>query len=93
MIPPTNIDYKTGNVSLTVNSTLSKIIVLKSNLIMNEIIDTITNFRDKKVSVKRAITILAKSNIEVNEDEAALILNFLYHIATTYNKYNSTKAN
>lgn len=53
---------------------------------MNEIIYTTINFRDKKVSVKRAITILAKSNIEVNEDEAALILNFLYYIATTYNK-------
>ena len=29
MIPPTHIDYKTGNISLTVNSTLSKIIVPK----------------------------------------------------------------
>ncbi|MDB5158594.1 MAG: hypothetical protein JWR50_3301 [Mucilaginibacter sp.] len=60
---------------------------------MNDIVYTTTNFRDKKVSVKRAIIILAKSNIEVNEDEAALILNFLYHIATTYNKYDSAKDN
>jgi len=35
---------------------------------------------------------LAKNNIEVNEDEATLILDFLYHIAATFQKYNNTKS-
>jgi hypothetical protein len=41
---------------------------------------------EKKISVYKAITILAKNNIQVDEDEAAVILNFLYHIAKTYSK-------
>jgi len=60
---------------------------------MNETIYKTTNFRDKKISVKHAIALLAKNNIEVNEDEAALILDFLYHIAAPFQKYNYTKSN
>ena len=59
---------------------------------MNETIYKTANFRDKKISVKHAITILAKNNIEVNEAEATLILDFLYHIAATFQKYNNTKS-
>ncbi|MFT3949133.1 MAG: hypothetical protein QM763_19365 [Agriterribacter sp.] len=39
------------------------------------------NFIDKKVSVKKAIAILAKNNINVDDDEAAVILDFLYLLA------------
>jgi hypothetical protein len=90
-IPPANVDYKTGDVFLKLNYTMAKILVPNLKSRMNNTINATTNFKDRKVSVKRAITILAKSNIEVNEDEAALILNFLYHIAATYNKYDSFK--
>ena len=44
------------------------------------------NFIDKKVSVKQAIAILAKSDIQVNEDEGSVILDFLYLMAKNYKK-------
>jgi hypothetical protein len=43
------------------------------------------NFREERVSVKKAISILAKDNICVNEEEASIILNFLYLIAKSHN--------
>jgi hypothetical protein len=33
----------------------------------------------------KQLRILAKNNIQVDEDEAAVILNFLYHVAKTAN--------
>jgi len=45
-----------------------------------------TNFTDRKISLKRAVAILAKNYIEVNDSEAAIILNFLYHIAQNDNQ-------
>jgi hypothetical protein len=47
------------------------------------------NFVDKKISVKPAVALLAKNGIQVDDNEAALILNFLYLIAKTYNQYDS----
>lgn len=44
------------------------------------------NFIDKKVSDKRAIATLAKDGIQVNEEEASVILDFLYLVAKNYNK-------
>ncbi|MGJ1312231.1 MULTISPECIES: hypothetical protein [Sphingobacterium] len=44
------------------------------------------NFIDRKVSDKRAIAILAKNGIQVNEEEASVILDFLYLVAKNYNK-------
>jgi hypothetical protein len=46
------------------------------------------NFVDKKISVKRAIALLAKNGIQVDDNEATVILNFLYLIAKTY-QYDS----
>ena len=46
------------------------------------------NFVDKKISVKQAIALLAKSGIQVDGNEATVILNFLYLIAKTY-QYDS----
>lgn len=43
-------------------------------------------FQEKKVSIKSAITILAKNKIDVNTDEAVIILDLLYLIAKTYKK-------
>jgi|HubBroStandDraft_5_1064220.scaffolds.fasta_scaffold247384_2 hypothetical protein len=56
---------------------------------MDNLIYTTQNFNDKKISVKRAAAILAKSKIQVDDNEAAIILNFLYEIAKTYNKIDS----
>ena len=39
------------------------------------------NFKDKRVSVKKAISILEKNNISVDEEEAKIILDFLYLMA------------
>ncbi len=44
------------------------------------------NFIDKKVSVRRAITILAKNGIEVDDDEANVIVDFLYLMAKNLTK-------
>lgn len=46
------------------------------------------SFLDKKMSVKRAVLLLAKRGILVDDDEAVVILNFLYLIAKTY-QYDS----
>ena len=42
------------------------------------------SFIDKKVSVRRAIAILAKSGIEVDDDEARVIGDLLYLMAKNY---------
>ena len=44
------------------------------------------NFTDKKVSVRRAITILAKNGVEVDDDEAMVIVDFLYLMAKNHTK-------
>lgn len=44
------------------------------------------NLMDKKVSVKRAITILAKNGMEVDDDEATVIVDFLYLMAKNHTK-------
>jgi len=49
------------------------------------------NFTDKKVSVRRAITILAKNGIEVDDDEAMVIVDFLYLMAKNHTKENVEK--
>lgn len=36
------------------------------------------SFIDRKISVNRAIVILAKNGIEIGDEEAAVILDFLY---------------
>lgn len=45
-------------------------------------------FQEKKMSIKRATSILAKNNIIVDEYEANAILNFLYLIARNCQKYS-----
>jgi hypothetical protein len=42
------------------------------------------NFIEKRISTKRAITILAQNGIQIDNSEAAVILNFLYLIAKAY---------
>jgi hypothetical protein len=42
------------------------------------------NYKERKISVKKAIAILGQNNMHVNEHEAAIILDFLYLIAKSY---------
>ncbi|TDQ08864.1 PTS sugar transporter subunit IIBC [Pedobacter metabolipauper] len=44
------------------------------------------NFIERKISVKRAISILAKNGVAVDDREADVILEFLYLVAKNYNK-------
>jgi len=44
------------------------------------------NFVERRVSVKRAISILSKNGVEVDEREAGVILDFLYLMARNYGK-------
>lgn len=39
------------------------------------------NFIERKISVNKAISLLAKNSVKVNEKEADIILDFLYLIA------------
>lgn len=58
---------------------------------MNNILSNNSNFTVRNISVKRAVEILAKNNIEVNDCEAAIILDFLYHNAQNHNKHEAYK--
>jgi len=49
------------------------------------------NFIDKKASVKRAMSLLAKNGIQVDDAEASVILEFLYIIAKNYNKHRANQ--
>ncbi|QNN42629.1 MULTISPECIES: PTS sugar transporter subunit IIBC [Pedobacter] len=42
------------------------------------------NFTERKISVKRAIVVLAKNGIYVDDSEAGIILDFLYLISKNY---------
>ncbi len=44
------------------------------------------NFIDKKVSTKQAMEILAHHGIQVNNDETAVILDFLYLMSKNHNE-------
>jgi hypothetical protein len=44
------------------------------------------NFKERKMSANQAISILAKYGIELDYDEANIILDFLYLMAKNYNK-------
>jgi len=50
------------------------------------------SFIDKKISVKRVIALLAKSGIQVDDNEGTVILNFLYLIAKNYQNEGNTSA-
>ena len=49
------------------------------------------NFIDRRISVNQAIAMLAKYGIEVDDAEAAVILDFLYLISKNHNKPEDAK--
>jgi hypothetical protein len=56
---------------------------------MKNILSDSTNFTVRNISLKRAVEILTKNNIEVNDCEAAIVVDFLYHIAQNHNKHEA----
>lgn len=44
------------------------------------------NFIDKNVSVEKAVIILSKNGIQVNEKETKIMLELLYLVSKNYNK-------
>ena len=49
------------------------------------------DFIDGKVSNRKAIALLARNGIEVNDEEAAVILSFLYLMAKIHNRKMALK--
>ena len=52
-----------------------------AQLIEKGLIMSNQHFKDRNVSIKKAVYILAQNNIDVDEDEATIILDFLYLVA------------
>ncbi len=96
LLPPAEVNFQTGDVSIQIDSALVKIlrhkkeIVFKNSALNNTHSDN-SNFTVRNISLKRAVEILAKNNIEVSDCEATIILNFLYHIAQNHNKQKAYK--
>lgn len=89
LISPVNLDRQTGTISsVQIDKALSKILSCTCSLITREatLNDLPNRFSNRNVSIGRAITLLGRNNIHVNDDEAAAILDFLYVIAKNYNK-------
>ncbi|TPG34826.1 PTS sugar transporter subunit IIBC [Flavobacterium pectinovorum] len=49
------------------------------------------NFIEKNVSVEKAVIILSKNGIQVNEKEAKIILELLYLVSKNYDKPREKK--
>jgi hypothetical protein len=49
------------------------------------------NFIDKNVSVEKAVIILSKNGIQVNDKEAKIILELLYLVSKNYHKPKEKK--
>jgi site-specific DNA recombinase len=98
MKPPINFD-KDGSFSINLNKALSNILLNQSNniyqfdstyvQIQTPILQT-RNFKDRRVAVKKAINMLANNGIHVVENDAALILNFLYIVAKSTKSAEAT---
>ncbi len=48
-------------------------------------------FSSRKVSVDQAIKLLRRNGIHVNEDQAVIILDFLYLLAKTYSNIKNNR--
>jgi site-specific DNA recombinase len=92
-LTPSSINSNTGNIeSLNINSALSKIFDLQSikiHHIKNKIPAIVAS---KGVKIDQAIKALKRNGIIVNEDQAKVILDFLYLLAKICYKSNSTAA-
>lgn len=87
LISPADID-KTGIRSFHIDKAVSKILSFSDSSIKAEILpsNTMSYFNDKNISIERATSLLARNNITVNNEEAGIILRFLYVIAKNQDK-------
>jgi len=88
-IPPGSIDVS-GNITLQLNHALSKILTVKkqrlkslktSSLVKQDLLAPSQQFAARKVTTRKAMEVLGRNNISIDENEAAVILDFLYLIA------------
>lgn len=92
MIPPTTINITTVAVSIQINSVLANILPFKK---LNTTFEGrtpdrgIKSYRERKVPTIRAISILIKNGIQLDESEAGVVLDFLYRMAKTHNFTNT----
>jgi len=87
LITPVIKDATKGTISIKFNKVLSSILSFKRSPETFEALSSnngMKNFTDRKVPVRRAIAVMAKNNLQINEDEAAVILDLLYRMAKTY---------
>lgn len=87
LIVPVLSDFKTGMVSLKFNKalmgTLSSIIPPQTFHAPSSNTGLKT-FAEKKVSIKHTISIMENNKVRINENDAAVVLDFLYCMAKTY---------
>jgi len=70
---------------LSTSGAICKVLCTKKNIKTADIeyiLPHTTNFLDRKVHSYRAISVLAKHGIQIDEKEAAMILNLMYIVAT-----------
>ena len=96
MIPPTNIKVN-GNFLLSLNKVLSKILLAKNNAkyqldLNDDQFQISSSFKERNVSIKKAICILAQNSINIDDEQATVILNFLYVIAKSTQLQNVAPA-
>jgi hypothetical protein len=85
-IPPSDINIQ-GAFFLHLSHPLSKILSIKKQhskpsklpvLVKPDLFTSHRHVKDRRVSIKKAVEILAKGNIHIDEDEAGVVLDFLY---------------
>lgn len=87
LIIPVISDFKTGMVSLKFNKALVGTV---SSRIPPQIFHApssntgLKTFSEKKVSIKHTISIMENNKVRINENDAAVVLDFLYCMAKTY---------
>lgn len=89
LISPATLDRRTGIISsFQIDKALLKVLYSSCSLInAKECPNNLpSHFSDRNVSIERAITLLGRNNIHVNDDDVAIILDFFYVIAKNYIK-------
>lgn len=103
LIHPTEANIQTGDVllHLYIDPVLRKILQSKTNSYYHEPTQSICEnstayskpyFSEKTITIKKAIAVLLKNNIQVTHEEAIIVLEFLYLFAQYYNKSNIVKS-
>lgn len=89
LISPAKLDRQTGIISsFQIDRALSKVLYSSCSPInTKERPNNLPNhFIDRNVSVERAIILLGRNDIHINDEEAVVILDFLYMIAKNHNR-------